>query len=64
MNYTMNNVFVGDEIIFNSTKIQSNHDLYWKVIRKKNNEVMIELKDMGFDENWPPVPGSAFYEDQ
>lgn len=53
MNYTMNDVFVGDELIFNATKIQSNHDLYWKVIGKKNNEVMIELKDMGFDENWP-----------
>jgi hypothetical protein len=52
MNYKMNDVLVGDEVIFDSSRIQSNHDLYWKVIGTRNDEVMIQIKEMGFDENW------------
>ncbi len=52
MKYNIEDIQVGDEVIFNSTNLQSNHDEYWTVTGKSKNEVMIELKKVGFDENW------------
>lgn len=52
MKHNINDINIGDEVIFESTKLQSNHDEYWKVIGKSNNHLMIELKKFGFDENW------------
>ncbi|KAA6339714.1 hypothetical protein EZS27_012373 [termite gut metagenome] len=50
--YKIEDINIGDEVIFNSTNSQSNHDLYWKVRGKSNNQIMIELTEMGFDEYW------------
>lgn len=52
MKYNIDDINVGDEVIFYSTKFQSNYDEYWTVIGKDRNQVMIELKKFGFDENW------------
>lgn len=52
MRYNIDDIKIGDEVIFYSTNVQSNHDLYWTVIGKRNNQIMIELKTMGFDDNW------------
>ena len=52
MKYKIEDINIGDEVIFKSTSAQSNHDLYWKVIGKNEKQLMIELKEMGHDENW------------
>lgn len=52
MKYNIDDINIGDEVIFHSTKIQSNHDEYWTVIGKNKSQIMIELKKFGFDENW------------
>ncbi|MBP6310888.1 MAG: hypothetical protein KA408_01360 [Flavobacteriales bacterium] len=52
MKYRIDEINIGDEVIFESTSIQSNYDLYWKVIGKNKTQLMIELKEMGHDENW------------
>jgi len=52
MKYNIEEINVGDEVIFYSTQNQSNHDEYWTVIGKSNSQIMIELKKFGFDENW------------
>lgn len=50
--YDINDIHVGDEVIFYSTKLQSNHDEYWTVTGKSGNQIMIELKKFSFKENW------------
>ncbi|MDH8702668.1 hypothetical protein M2138_002036 [Dysgonomonadaceae bacterium PH5-43] len=50
--YKIEDINIGDEVIFYSTNSQSNHDLYWKVRGKMNNQIMIELTEFGFDEYW------------
>lgn len=52
MKYKIEDINIGDEVIFDSTRSQSNKDLYWTVIRKSGTRLVIELKEMGFDENW------------
>lgn len=52
MEYKIEDINIGDEVIFDSTNLQSNKDLYWTVIGKSDSRLMIELKEMGFDENW------------
>lgn len=53
--YTMDEINLGDEVYFESSKLQSNHDLYWKVIHKyvQTQELVVQLNVMGFnDERW------------
>jgi hypothetical protein len=52
MKYSIDEINIGDEVYFNSSKLQSNHDLYWKVKGKSENKLMIELKEMGKEEYW------------
>lgn len=54
-NYTIDQVEVDDEVYFDSTPAQDNHDLYWKVIKKleKENRLIVRLNEMGYvDERW------------
>ena len=50
--YKIENIKVGDEVIFYSTNQQSNRDLYWRVTGKEGNQIYIELKEMGWEEYW------------
>ena len=50
--YNIDDINIGDEVIFYSTKLQSNHDLYWKVRGKQGDLIMIELTECRFDEYW------------
>jgi len=50
--YKIDNIKIGDEVVFYSTDNQSNHDEYWKVRGKEGNQIMIELTKFGFDEYW------------
>lgn len=50
--YKIEDINIGDEVIFYSTKLQSNHDLYWKVRGKMGDQIMIELLEAGFEEYW------------
>jgi hypothetical protein len=52
MKYKIEEILVGDEVYFESTKLQSNHDEYWTVTGKTDNEIYIEFKKFGFDETW------------
>lgn len=52
MKYTIDEINIGDEVIFNSTRLQSNHDEFWKVTGKSGNRIQIELKKFGFNESW------------
>lgn len=52
MKYSIEDINVGDEVYFDSTKIQSNYDLYWVVKEKIGDKLIIELKEMGKDEKW------------
>lgn len=47
--YKIEDIEVGDEVYFDSTPGQSNHDLYWKVISKLENEerLIVQLDEMG-----------------
>ncbi|GEM_PF-4930768 len=50
--HKIENIEIGDEVIFYSTNQQSNRDLYWKVTGKEGNRIYIELKEMGWEEYW------------
>jgi hypothetical protein len=52
MKYRINDIEIGDEVYFESTSIQSNHDLYWKVIEilPKYDLLIIQLDEMGFND--------------
>jgi hypothetical protein len=55
MKYNFDDINIADEVIFNSTTSQSNHDLYWKVLHKdeKTKQLIIQLDEMGYtDERW------------
>ena len=55
MKYKFEDINIGDEVIFDSTPSQSNHDLYWKVIDKidQTKELIIQLDEMGYkDLRW------------
>jgi hypothetical protein len=52
MLYNIGDIKVGDEVVFYSTDLQNNHDLYWTVIGVSGTKIMIELKVFGYDENW------------
>ena len=53
--YEIKDVNIGDEVYFDSTPVQSNHDLYWKILDKleKQNQLIVQLNDGGFkDLRW------------
>lgn len=52
MRYKMEEILVGDEVYFESTKLQSNHDEYWPVVGKSGNEIYVEFKKFGHHDNW------------
>lgn len=51
----MDDISIGDQVYFDSTRMQSNHDLYWTVINKLENQkqLIVQLDEMGYkDERW------------
>ncbi|RZK25303.1 MAG: hypothetical protein EOO43_05865 [Flavobacterium sp.] len=50
--YSADEINVGDEVYFESTASQSNHDDYWLVTGKKSNRIFISFNKMGMDETW------------
>ena len=55
MEHKFEDINIGDEVIFNSTPSQSNHDLYWTVIEKneQTKQIIIRLDTMGYkDLRW------------
>jgi len=52
MAYKYEDIGIGEQVYFDD-KSQSNHDLYWTVIEKSANRLLIiELKEMGYDERY------------
>lgn len=49
MEHKFEDIIIGDEVIFNSTPSQPNHDLYWTVIGKikQTKQLIIQLDTMG-----------------
>ena len=52
MPYTIEQINIGDQVVFASTPKQSNRDLFWKVVGKSGNQLFIELKKYIWDEQW------------
>ncbi|PCJ24177.1 MAG: hypothetical protein COA97_10370 [Flavobacteriales bacterium] len=55
MKFHFENINIGDEVYFESSSLQNNHDLYWKVIHKyeQSKEFVVQLNEMGVqDERW------------
>lgn len=55
MIHQFEDINIGDEVLFYSTQLQSNHDLYWKVIDKleKEKKLIVQLDEMGYkDLRW------------
>lgn len=50
--YTIDEIQVGDEILFEDThKVE--HNLFWRVINKiSNNRLIVEIKEMGYAEKY------------
>ncbi len=52
MKYNIDDIKIGDEVVFYSTSQQSNFDEYWTVKGKSGDRIMIELKKFTFNEHW------------
>jgi hypothetical protein len=55
MIYKFEDINIGDLVYFNSSKLQSNYDLFWKVLEKLeySKELVVQLDEMGFkDIKW------------
>ncbi len=52
MRYKIEEINVGDHVVFENTPQKSNHDLFWKVVYKSGSQLVIELKKYIWDENW------------
>ena len=55
MKYKLEDINIGDKVYFESTKLQSNYDLYWEVIGKyeQQQDLIVRLNEMGYtDERW------------
>jgi hypothetical protein len=52
MPYTIEDINVGDQVAFVNTPQKNNRDLFWKVVQKSGNKLVIELKKYVWDENW------------
>ena len=50
--FTMNEIQVGDEILFNDD-YPVEHNLFWRVVNKlSNNKLIVEIREMGYAENY------------
>lgn len=49
---TIEDIKVGDEVIFLSTNSQSNFDEYWVVIGITGNDIHIKLTKLGYNAFW------------
>ncbi|WP_343697994.1 hypothetical protein [Flavobacterium sp.] len=47
MIYNISDIKVGDEVIFNSTEAQTNHDEFWEVTAITGNRIHIKLDKFG-----------------
>jgi hypothetical protein len=55
MKFKFEDINIGDKVYFESTKLQSNHDLFWEVIGKyeQQQDLVVRLNEMGYtDERW------------
>lgn len=52
MKYNLADIKIGDEVYFKSTNVQSNHELYWKVIDKIDGTTLliVQLNEMGYSD--------------
>ena len=51
-NFTMNEIQVGDEILFNDD-YPVEHNLFWRVVNKlSNNKLIVEIREMGYAEKY------------
>ena len=50
--YKIEDINIGDEVIFYSTESQSNYDEYWTVNGKNKTQIMIELIKNGIEAYW------------
>lgn len=50
MDIKLEDINVGDEVYFESTNTQNNHDLYWKVIEKIKGTTLliVQIDEMGY----------------
>lgn len=63
MKYSFEDVKIGDSVFFEDD-IQSNYDLYWKVIEKdrSSKQLVVQINEMGhFDERWVIKPEQIKY---
>lgn len=50
--FTMSDIEVGDEIIFDNTQ-KIEHNLFWRVVNKiSNSRLIVEIREMGFAEKY------------
>jgi len=51
MKYTINEIQVGDEILFFNKGKKVEHNLFWKVLNKNyQGRLVVEIRDMGYAE--------------
>ena len=50
--FKIEEINIGDEVYFDSTPSQNNHDLYWSVTGKRGTQLMIQLNYLGQQEYW------------
>ena len=50
--FTMSDIEVGDEIIFDNTQ-KIEHNLFWRVVNKiSGSRLIVEIREMGFAEKY------------
>jgi hypothetical protein len=59
--FDIEKIFVGDNIYFESTNAQSNHDEYWEVTGKSNHDVFVKFDKYGHDETWSVPISKVLY---
>jgi hypothetical protein len=50
--FTMDQIHIGDEILFNDEH-PIEHNLFWRVVNKlSNNKLIVEIREMGYAEKY------------
>ena len=51
-NYSIEDIQIGDEILFNSTN-KVEHNIFWRVVKKiSKSKLVVEIKEMGYAEKF------------
>ena len=52
-NYTMDDIVIGDEILFDDNHEKIEHNLFWRVVNKISpRKIVVEIREMGFAEKF------------